>query len=452
MRGGALFQGPANIGRIIALRPAAFYDFSSPTGYTIDASRRIAAALDLSGNARHATQGTDANKPLLSRADNLENLAVWSEDISKEGAGLWGSTRADPVAASTTEVKEDATVANTHYVSQSLPAVVAGVTYRYAVSVKRGAGARDACLRIDSGGSLARAFINLTTGAISSTTGSTVAWASGPTSAADGDYWRITGTVTAPASGASSILVFLADGENLSYNGDNTSTIHITRAQAQLVSASPTYIATGAVPIYSGLNGRSVAVLDGSNDDFATSYAVNPTGGLCTIAVVRPAAAALQAIATSYDGANTRMQFLMYADGSVSYRVASSDANIIGRKTAAGAYTAGESAVWTGTYDGGTLSSGIKIFKNGVQVDTADAQAGTYTLPGAGANLRVGSQVGTIPLNGKLLALAVWNRVLTGYERCIAEYALSANANVPIAQDSWYGSGDPPDRDEGEMN
>lgn len=65
-----------------ALSWTAIWDFSRD--YTIDSANRISQINDLSGNGNHATQSTDANKPLLSRADNKENVFLYSED--------WGNT------------------------------------------------------------------------------------------------------------------------------------------------------------------------------------------------------------------------------------------------------------------------------------------------------------------------------------------------------------------------
>lgn len=49
---------------------------------TYDSQRRVSQVSDQSGNSNHATQSTDANKPLLSRADNKENYLKYSEDWS----------------------------------------------------------------------------------------------------------------------------------------------------------------------------------------------------------------------------------------------------------------------------------------------------------------------------------------------------------------------------------
>ena len=89
----------------------------------------------------------------------------------------------------------------------------------------------------------------------------------------------------------------------------------------------------------------------------------------------------------------------------------------LGRKTAA--LTSREKS-WVhvaATYDGGTVSTGIKIYIDGVQSDTGTAvesNAGSFVaMENLGANLQLGRYSSTTGTSGYMCNVGAWNAVLT---------------------------------------
>ena len=78
---------------------------------------------------------------------------------------------------------------------------------------------------------------------------------------------------------------------------------------------------------------------------------------------------------------NAYMQFILNTNGAIIFRIAETNGSnvFIGRATVAGT---AESNVWqhyTGTWDGGTTTSSIKIYKNGKRIDTSNSELGVFT-------------------------------------------------------------------------
>lgn len=88
-------------------------------------------------------------------------------------------------------------------------------------------------------------------------------------------------------------------------------------------------------------------------------------------------------------------QALTRTGGDIAFRVQNGAGNYIGR-SAAGVFALGELNNWTFTYDGGTSSSGVKIFCNGIQVDTTDEIDGTFPGPRSSTtnDMRLSRQAG----------------------------------------------------------
>jgi hypothetical protein len=248
-----------------------FIDFSDATKGTVDASNRISAWQDSLGLLANFTQGTDANKPLLTRSDNKENRLVESENLSSS----WLYGRA--VNISTTEFKEDATAANTHYVIQTIPALTPSSQYYVQASVKRGTGNRDFyfSFRKTSGGGTSAFFMNLTTGAITSPSG----WTVNPVSMVDPQdpsYWMFYGIKTGDATADTyRFECYLTDAGVTSYNGDNTSSIFVTRTCVRAIQSDSTYLATTTAPQYRGVNGRRALRFNGGQRLASTSLLSN---------------------------------------------------------------------------------------------------------------------------------------------------------------------------------
>ena len=88
----------------------------------------------------------------------------------------------------------------------------------------------------------------------------------------------------------------------------------------------------------------------------------------------------------------------------------------IGRKATA-VLTAGAWQHVVCTWDGSTSSSGIKIYRNGTQVDDTDNNAGSFTGVPTGAEFTIGAQKsgasGNTGFNGKVDEVYFWDRDLS---------------------------------------
>jgi hypothetical protein len=187
-------------------------------------------------------------------------------------------------------------------------------------------------------------------------------------------------------------------------NGSGFGQIEITEIRLErvgVVNTDTTYFDTTDA-IIAGVNSNKTTIFDGSSDNLQTTLAVNPTGGMWAAFVVEVrTTTAIDSGIISSIGAAQRLRVFIGAGGTIFARVHNA-ANYIGRSAPAATITANVSAVITITYDGGTASSGIKIYKNGVQVDNADSASGVYTVPTAGAVLVIGELSAGDRLRGNL--------------------------------------------------
>jgi hypothetical protein len=378
-------------------------------GVTTTATRTISAITNYGTAGGTATQATPANQPLLSGASTLENRVLQSETLN---TASWTKVRATTPTA--TSLIEDSTAANTHYISQTFNAV-SGLTYQIIAKIKGNGRTRGRLdLDINSGGT-DNAVFDLTAGTITPAALALNATISG----LDSDGYRIlTFEVACNVSGVRDVNLFLADGSgNLSYNGDGVSGFLIAYFQVKVNNTSPTYTPTTTFPIIAGLQGNRGMLFDGSNDSLGISLAVNPTGGMWGVAVIRPNTAHLGSIYHAFAaGATARFDWYINASGSIQVYVFNGSTVYIGRTSPISSYVAGEAMVLSFTYDGSTSSSGIKIFKNLTQIDNADANAGVYTVPTAGASLTIGFRTG-VAYNG------------TGYEYIFAQGSTISDAD-----------------------
>jgi len=394
---------------IRASNPTAWLDDSA--GQTLTAQMGASAWASRVGSISFA-QATAAQQFTRTRADSRENRVLYSEDLSQ--ATGWTPTRASVLNA--TEIKEDGTASNSHFVSAAVVPVVAGGAYNFVASVKRGVGTRDARLNITwPNATISRAFVNLTTGALSGVDGSTLAWT--PTVSVDGDYFRVSGAATPATTGTAQIAIMLAIGgtTSSSYNGDNTSTIHATRIQLQSTLADPQYTPTADFPAYRGWNGRSVLRVDGGDvmTSAATLADIFQNNAKFAMLILRPAVA----------GASTG---ILYGTGEFW-----------------GARTSGIAAFGQLNYDGNsdfvTMPAATLVVNKPYLVtlghDGVNATIGTNGGPltsGASGNtsnmtgaLRLGTDGGTGYWTGDLAELITWNRALSAaeidrFQRCKA--------------------------------
>lgn len=369
-------------------------------------SGKVSAWGDLQ-NSNNATQGTDANRPYLTNINSEENICLYSKDLSN---AAWARTGIQDVVTATgifhpvtgeevCLVKENASNGE-HGLQITTTNVVIGKTYifskRFKAKEKTYAG-----FAVYSNGFGSTTFIraNLSTGVIESVTGNGIF-----NIYSEGDGWYlITCQRTASATAAAQFGGRLNISNNYTYTGTLNDGLYMTAGQIREMGTSSNYLSTITIPKYAGLNTNSGLLFDGGTDGLGTSLPVNPTGGMSGFAVFKPNIANANQVIYSVYPTSARVSFGFDSVGKCEVTVFKDSSNYIGRTTNSGQLVANEAAIWSWTYDGTTSPTGIKIFKNGVQVDTTSITVGTYTVPTAGGNLSIGVHGnGTGWLNGYL--------------------------------------------------
>ncbi len=230
------------------------------------------------------TQTTEANKPKLTRADNLENRFKYSEDFSQ--AATWeilvglkavtGNEDANPLTGVQTadRIVEDNSNGLHRFRQLGFP-VVAGQPYRisfYAKSSNRRIG-----ISTTTGFSNQYLGFDLTTGTTydSSGTGANLVTMAAVPGYAGWYYCAATPTAVTTSAVGNTVWYFSLPTNgttwNSSYQGDNASYMSIYGAQFRSALADPTYIATTSAPQYRGVNGRPAVYFDGGNAKMTSS-------------------------------------------------------------------------------------------------------------------------------------------------------------------------------------
>jgi hypothetical protein len=369
-----------------------------------------------------ATQGTDANRPILSRADNSENRIIYSEDVSQANWGTVNITKSGQGFVETT-------ASGNHALSQSIT-LVAGVTYEYEVEALS-VGGRNVSLGSATEGSVR---VNLTSGALITTTG---VFSSTLIEDAGDGYRKIRGEFTASTT-SNYMYIYSMDGTNTSFTGDVTKGLSLRKMAIKITAADSTYIQTTANQVRMGINGNKSPYFDGSNDSLSTSLAVNPTSGMWGIAVIKVnSLAAVCAIMSARNvSASDRLNVWIPTNGSIECNINNGNTNQIGRTAPAGTVTVNTTMVISWTYDGGTSASGIKIYKNGVQVDNNNNNAGAYTVPTGGNNLSIGQSNTGNYFNGYIpeVIFAQGSTISDANREAIEAYLTSRYITTPLVQ------------------
>jgi hypothetical protein len=375
-------------------------------------SGKVSAWADLQ-NSNDASQGTDSRRPMYTESTNDSNIAAHSEDFTQSewvkgrSAIAASNTMAtlDPIGTNTAEKLVDSVDVGTHRIYQICAAPVG--SYTVAIFVKA---AEFSKVRLALTNSVetarARVDLDLLTGVISNITGtaSVLDW---------GDGWfllTVTGSLIAGDT-AATLFLYLDNGTGISYGaGTGTNGVYIWGGQVYPASASGNYLQTSAIRRWPGMNGHKGLFFDGVEDRLTTSIAANPSGGMAGGVVVKLTllTAGAQHFFSAYTGtgANRRFQFQISSTGVIAVYIYNGTGVYIGRTTAAGALAANEAAIITWTYDGTTSATGIEIFKNGVKIDTTSSTGGSYTVPGAGATIEIGSDNNSgVYLNGYIYEL-----------------------------------------------
>lgn len=253
--------------------------------YTIDSVNRISQINDLTGNGNHATQSTDASKPLLSRADNKENRAIYSEDLSnaawtKYELTVNSNAIANPLDGAVTadELIEAVDVGDWHQIDQT-QSVISGVTYRMSGYFRQASGTRHIAAWFRNGFLSASqiAYFDLTNGVVDAhdvgVTASIESVGSG--------WYRVIAECVATSTTSTGHLYFqfVKTLGSVVYNGDGSSSLYAYGLQYQEQGADADYLATSGFIQYRGINGNRVAVFDGSDDHLFANGVVSSYAG-----------------------------------------------------------------------------------------------------------------------------------------------------------------------------
>lgn len=252
--------------------------FDANRGTTVDADNLVGQWNDLSGNGYNATQATTANKPILSRTDNKENLFKYSEQFdnaawNKVNASVTANAATAPDGTTTADKLLDTVTNAQHYLEQYFTLSPASVAFRVAVYVK--AAELNDCRVIiyDQGSNFYGITLNLSTGVAAVTSGGTVTSPSYTvTNVGSGWYLvKITGSVSTTKIG---LQVNTRNGAT-SYAGTGTG-IYLWGARCQFATADDDYISTTAYPKHRGINGNRTLFFDGADylraDSVATLF------------------------------------------------------------------------------------------------------------------------------------------------------------------------------------
>ena len=343
------------------------------------------------------TQATGANRPLPTRSDSEENLVLFSEDFSDvkwiaERVTKSSNVINDPLSLEliADSIIED-TGTGTHGVYQNVDNIISGKTYRFSVYAKEIGTIRRLRMLLS---------IRFTNANVQWKDGAEEVSGAGANNKTvedlGGGWYRYSFEATATSSGTAELqLYMITDAGVSSYTGDGTSGYYIFGAQIADASASVNYLPTTGIQQFSGINGNSLLYFDGINDSLQSNIPVvleNGFGAICFIR--RDWTTGNKVLLASYSGvtADRRIYFIIGESGSIDLFIYDGAGNYIGRYAPASIIINGENAVLEFTYDGLNLSSGVKIYKNGIQVDTGNLESGTFvTHDTPGTNLRLGA-------------------------------------------------------------
>lgn len=420
------------------LTPTAWFD---PNRGVTTSSGAVSQWNDLSGNNYHATQGTAASRPLLSRSDTSENQLLYSDDA---GNAAWTSLAlTSATSAATTDALGNNTAtrllcSNTtsrHVRYQSGYATrPAGTQYTFSVDVKKD-NYQYLWIGDQAFSSWHGAGFNLNTGAF---TGSETSLISKSVESLGNGWYRVTVSYTASSSGNPTPSVYFdptGAAQPNSFLAAGTEAVYIARASFRSYSAGSTHLTTTSIRQFAGINGNKALVFDGTNDSEATTLAVNPTSGMWGACYIKVnSTAAVQRILTAQSTASERFALYIDTSGRVNCYVSNGAANSIARRSANGDIVAGTGCVLTFTYDGSTSATGIKIYKNGVQIDTTTITVGAYTVPVAGDVLTIGGPDSSQYFNGYLSEIIYkQGGTLSGANQTIVEaYLTTKYITTPI--------------------
>ena len=423
-----------------ALSWTAIWDFSQ--GYTVDSVNRISQINDLSGNANHATQGTEANQPILSRADNKENLILQSQNPADSAYAASGPVGITSVTVSA-EVDSGGGVYalvtcdagagyHFHYQNQ-IPSGGINTVITFSAEVKKG---NYQYLWIgDAFASWHGVAVDLDSGTLGTQTNLNSASIE---TLSNGGY-RV--TITYPKSASTNTSPVIAFHSGLTGSAPTsgtvfagTETFYTSRWQQTIATSEADYLETTDYRQYAGINGNRAAVFDGSDDYLSADSAASPFSGddkpfTCFIVGQLRVLKNYHTWLTLNSTSSTNPYHDLYAGASNwgSYRAQDSGA----ASSLLGGTCDTSLTVLSFVFTGTTLSA----WDNQVQFFTASAHdVGTATFDRLwmGA-LKAGGSAATDYLNGKLAFAAIIPGALDDTNReAVEDYLINRYQTTPI--------------------
>lgn len=257
--------------RIINEKATAFLDADDVDAITYDSNNRVSAWADSLGLVNDFTQSTDANKPILTRADNRENLLKDTSNITS--SANWSATNCNVAEVDiepppgleghTVYELSDGTNTGNHYIKQEDFYNWSGLGLVHTISVYFKLPDTNYQQYVQ----LRFAFyqnvsINLETGNYSSNMDSAIVESVG-----DG-WYHLQGTASSPELGFHDVMLRLGYTD---YTGSNDS-VYFCAPQLILGDRSSGYIATGSAPQHRGVNGhRSLKFFGGQELESTTN-------------------------------------------------------------------------------------------------------------------------------------------------------------------------------------
>ena len=415
--------------------------FDPNTGVTVDADGGVSAWVDKVGSIS-ASQSTAASRPILSRYDNKENQARYSEDFTN---AIWidhnstqsANTIANPVDGAVTAdtIIETAAVTTIHGVRYASFTTFSGVSYRFSIYLK----AKERTFAdINIGGSgftSGDIFINLSAGTITSETVTGT-----PTIESVGNGWhRVSHTMTATSSGTPNFYILsCAVADNYTYTGDGTSGFYAYGFQIQRSSADTDYVSTTNIAQFSGINGSRAMHYDGTADYLSANALAASFSGSdlpMTIFTVHRSfdnSANKMIFSLGRNSSNTPLHLLRANSAAVKNAFRRDDASSSVNTNFGSSTTALEifSNVFTGTditlYVNGTLSGAANQAMN----------VGTITLDRASLMARDTGGAVSEYTGGYLAEVVIYNRALTTGEReSVEDYLTAKYITAPLVAD-----------------
>lgn len=220
-----------------------WYDFSDASKLTLNGAgiSRVQDKSWVPGRRENLLVQSEAFNTTWTRFDIA---AFGVTDTGGAGAGSFANTARtlDPLGGNTADfVQEDATLAASHAIYQSMANLTVGQTYVLSVYIKP-AGRSWALVCVDNP-SRTGAFFDLTTPAV----GTKLLGANGTITAAANGFFLCTMTFTAGAATGNALILASTADNTQTYNGNNTSGLFLWGAQLRRNTSSSVYVPTTTV-------------------------------------------------------------------------------------------------------------------------------------------------------------------------------------------------------------